>query len=82
MSIINELEDILNKHECPCYKLDKENLKLIYVGMESECLNLHKAIAEVTGHLLLNGIDYKMTVNNDIHINTKEKFTLKSLYNV
>lgn len=73
MNIYEELEKILSGHDCNCYKIDKENNKLIYVEQDTTCTTLNPAIANVTGYLLMQHIEYEMDEKHNILIKTIEK---------
>ncbi len=66
MNIIEEIKNILKHHECQCYQVDEKHHKLTYIGLPNTCGTLHPAIAEITGFLILNKINYEMTEDNDI----------------
>lgn len=73
MKIYEELESILLSHDCTCYEFDRENNKLIYMGHDSSCSTLNPAIANVTGYLLMQNIEYEMDEEHNILIKTPEK---------
>lgn len=68
MEILDELIKILDKHECKCFDIDEENFILNYIGSRFDCCSVDPAIADITGFLLINNVDYTMTSDNDIII--------------
>lgn len=66
MDVLNKITQILENHECVCYKIDRKNNILNYIGQNVNCCSLNTAIAGVTGFLITNNIEYTMTKDYSI----------------
>ncbi|XPV70395.1 MAG: hypothetical protein ACNI25_07400 [Halarcobacter sp.] len=65
MNNLVKIKNILNHHKCKCYEIDQLNKKLIYLK-DNNCYTLNPVIAEITGYLVCNNIEYTMTKKLDI----------------
>lgn len=77
MKIFKILKTILKNYECQCYIVDEKNSKLIFKDDKNMCSTLNPAIADVTGFLLSEGIDYDMDENNNIILKLTPNIQIK-----
>jgi|GEM_PF-5025620 len=60
MDVFDKAKEILENHHCYCYNLDKRNRQFKFVGKDSCCCSINTTIADLTGYLLTNNIEYNM----------------------
>ncbi len=70
MDVLNKITQILKNHDCICYEIDKESKTLKYIGEDINCCLLSTAIADLTGYLITNNVEYTMTKDYNIILNT------------
>ncbi len=66
MDVLDKITQILKNHECVCYEIDRKSKILKYIGQDINCCSLSTAIADVTGFLITNNIEYNMTKDYNI----------------
>lgn len=77
MNIIEEVNKILDSHQCKCYDFSSESLTL-YSKLSSEEYRKnscnHRVFAELTGFLTLHHIPFEVTSSHDIIIKSTVEF--------